>query len=98
MLYITSIDDYTVKFHDNGANSQVYDKDLVARADSLDRVWISGKYKKWNALNSCLVSQISLWDGAEYVIYATAADFVSNFNLLMNNEFVEVTTTTTTTV
>lgn len=108
MLYIISIDNYTVKFHDNGANSQVYSKDLVARADAKGRIFITGKYKRENVLNSCEVSEVSLWDGSEYVVYPTAVEVASNFNLMMNNQALlpiitttttteEVTTTTTTT-
>jgi hypothetical protein len=98
MLYIDEIDDYTVKFHDGGDNSQIYGKDLVARADAVDRIWISEKYKRGNVLNSALVSEITL----EGNVYSVAEQFVSDFNLLMNNQAligpVEVTTTTTTTV
>lgn len=107
MLYIISIDNYTVKFHDNGSNSQIYGKDLVARADAEDRVWISGKYKRGNVLNSCLPTEVSLWDGSGYVVYPTGVECASNFNLMMNNQALlpiittttttEVTTTTTTT-
>lgn len=108
MLYIISIDDYTVMFHDNGDHSQVYGKELVARVDSVGRIWISHKTKKMSVLNSCPVSELSLWDGDEYIVYPTPVEFVSNFNLVMNNQAVvpvittttttEVTTTTTTTV
>lgn len=96
MLYTNEIDDYTVRFHDNGVNSQVYSKDLVARADAEGRIFITGKYKRENVLNSCLVSEISLWDGSAYVVYATAEEFVSAFNLMVNNQAFAVTTTTTT--
>lgn len=96
MLYIISIDNYTVKFHDNGVNSQIYSKDLVARADAVNRIFITGKYKRENVLNSCEVSDVSLWDGSAYVVYATAEEFVSAFNLMVNNQAFAVTTTTTT--
>jgi len=97
MLYIDDIDDYTVKFHDGGDNSQVYSKDLVARGDAVGRIFITGKYKRENVLNSCEPSEITL----EGNVYSVAEQFVSDFNLLMNNQTligpVEVTTTTTTT-
>jgi hypothetical protein len=94
MLYINEIDDYTVKFHDNGDNSQIYSKDLVARADAKGRIFITGKYKGENVLNSALPSEITL----EGTVYADAEQCASNINLLMNNQaLVEVTTTTTTT-
>jgi len=98
MLYINEVDNYTVKFHDNGTHSQDYGKDLVANSDDLGRVWIKGKYKRGNVLNSALPEDITL----EGNVYSVAEQFVSDFNLLMNNQSlvgpVEVTTTTTTTV
>lgn len=97
MLYIKSISDYTVQFTGSYGEPIEYSKDLVANSDELDRVWIKQKYTHGNVLNSCEVSEISLWDGSSYVVYATAEEFVSAFNLMVNNQpFAEVTTTTTT--
>lgn len=101
MLYIKSLSDSTVQFGDGGEHTQTYSKDLIATSDELDRIWIQSKYKHEKVLNSCLVSEISFWDGDEYIIYPDAEQFVINFNLEMNNQalvpVVEVTTTTTTT-
>lgn len=102
MLYITDVNDYTVRFTSGTPPmSKDWDKNLVAHSDEIGRVWVKSIYKHENLLNSKEVEDITLVDSDGYShTYADAESFAADFNLMMKNQELsvasEVTTTTTT--
>jgi len=96
MLYITNLDNYSVRLSDTAGISgtwKVLPKDiLVARTDDLERVWITDKYTEDVILNSAPASGVNV-NGSTY---SSAANVVIAINSLMNNATLPTTTTTTT--
>lgn len=92
MVYITNVDDYSIKFSDSsGTYTEIKPKTLRARKDENDRVWIEDYRKNEAAVVSQPNAELSL-DG---VIHTSASVFVQAFNSLMENATFTTTTTTT---
>lgn len=84
MLYIDSIDNNSIRFGDavgGGTYPKIYSKNLMARKDEIDRIWINNIDTGEAALVCALTAEITLAGS----VYGTAALFVVAFNNLCSS-------------
>ena len=94
MLHIENIDEYSVRFGDGyggGTYTKVFHKNLEARKDEEDLIWIWHKENNECILNAKSVDEITL----NGTVYGTAEAFVVAFQNMIYSTTAYTTTTTT---